>query len=87
MAKKKTEKFMTPKKGHNFYRGRRRFLPGDKIPEAFFKDVKGDFLKDAKGKQLKFPALEEWQEPKPEPVDNKKNDEFELLNTGTILND
>ena len=73
MAKKKNE-FMTPKKGSKFYRGRRCFQPGDKIPEAFFKDAKGDFLKDDEGKALKFPALEEWQEPKPEPVDNKKND-------------
>lgn len=56
MAKKKTEKFMTPKKGHTFYKGVRRFQPGDKIPEAF--------LKNAEDKALKFPALEEWQEPK-----------------------
>jgi hypothetical protein len=72
MAKKKTEKFMTPKAGHKFYRGRRCFMPGDKIPEVFFKDAKGEPLKDGKGKALKFPALEEWQEPKP--ADNKKND-------------
>lgn len=83
MAKKKTEKFMTPKKGHKFYRGRRRFLPGDKIPEAFFKDAKGDFLKDGKGKALKFPALEEWQEPSPEPADNKKTDD--LFDSDKIL--
>lgn len=83
MAKKKIEKFMTPKKGSKFYRGRRCFLPGDKIPEAFFKDAKGDFLKDGKGKALKFPALEEWQEPSPEPADNKKTDD--LFDSDKIL--
>lgn len=82
MTKKKTEKFMTPKKGCKFYRGRRSFMPGDKIPEAFFKDVKGEFLKDAKGKVLKFSTLEEWREPKPEPADNKKND---LFDSDTII--